>query len=89
MEDPKEVQSIIFTLYKIAMPIISVIFTVILGYIATWIKNMSVDVGEIKQSITRHEMKTEEHSREIKELKLQQQRTADHVRDIEIKIANK
>lgn len=78
---------ILLQIYKFVLPIIGAAGIVILGFIASWIKKISKDMGEIKVSLVKHDGYHESHSKAIAELKNSNEEKTKKIQEIEIKIA--
>ena len=87
MKELSEMDQMMLTVYKFVMPIIGFAFTVILSLIASWIRNMAKDMGQIKEEIVKHGMINAEHGKYIVEHNLRINENTENINKLNIQMA--
>lgn len=90
MESIQEIsdKQLFLAMYPWIMSAIGLAITIILGFIASWMKKMSNDMGSIKEAMIKYETIGVEHSKEIQNLRVSNDHQWKKINEIEVSVAS-
>lgn len=82
-----DIDAMVLSIYKFVMPIIALVFTIILGFISSWIRKISKDLETIKITMATHTVIHDNFKDRLDHLEKRNNVHDNHIHDIQIQLS--